>query len=55
MRIVSTAIVLFILWLIGTLLVPSAATEPVPVLATDTLPVVDELKTAPIIAVTPEQ
>ena len=32
-----------------------AAKEPVPALTTDTLPVVAELKTAPIIAITPEQ
>ncbi len=32
-----------------------AEKEPVPALTTDTLPVVAELKTAPIIAVTPEQ
>lgn len=33
----------------------AAAKEPVPALTTDTLPVVAELKTAPIVAVTPEQ
>jgi hypothetical protein len=32
-----------------------AAKEPVPALTTDTLPVVAELRTAPIIAITPEQ
>jgi len=32
-----------------------AEKEPVPALTTDTLPVVAELKTAPIIAITPEQ
>jgi hypothetical protein len=33
----------------------AAAKEPVPALTTDTLPVVAELKTAPIVAITPEQ
>jgi len=33
----------------------AAAKEPIPALTTDTLPVVAELKTAPIIAITPEQ
>jgi hypothetical protein len=32
-----------------------AEKEPVPALTTDTLPVIAELKTAPIIAITPEQ